>query len=256
MRRLVLVSVVAMMAAMANAEIVNFWDFETISAGTVPAEVGPNNLVIQGATTALSTDAKWGNTSLNSPTGEFLYSSTGLQNTLTKGTFATWVKSTNNTLSWRGVLSTNIRGNVSNNMRIDLGASTSQLYVWDIPSVSGTGTNTIVPTVNLADGQWHFLVLTYDATAGVCNFYADGVLNGTAGYGTTNAKIISNFQISTKQMLSGQATGLLVDDTAVFSTALTSQEVAYYNTHPIPEPATMSLLLLAGGLVGLARRKR
>lgn len=249
MRKTMLVLAVLAMGTIANAGVVNYWDCDAVSGTQVIANVGPDNLAVWGTAT-VSTDKVWGAGSIDSPTGSFLASSFA-QNTLDKGTFATWVKSTDSGNAWRGVLSTNIYAGAKQ-MRIEVGASPAQLYIWDIPN--GTGTSFIVPTVNLSDGKWHFLVLTYDNAAGECKFYADGVLDGTATYGTANATLSGGLQLATKGKLSGSSTGLKVDETAIFDTALTSQEVEYYNSNPIPEPATMSLLVV-GAVCAVIRRK-
>lgn len=132
--------------------------------------------------------------------------------------------------------------------------------------ISGTGgtaykhTNT---TTNLADGEWHHVVLTHadgTATAAGLSLYVDGTLQTTLISDTIGDPITSiangvPLYIGTRDdAIFYQGS---VDEVAIYGTAFTgSQVLAHYNA-AVPEPG--SIVVLSIGLFGsfaLSRRLR
>jgi hypothetical protein len=115
--------------------------------------------------------------------------------------------------------------------------------------------------INLADGEWHVVaaIVPDAASAKDITFFIDGTIYGDElGSGTTintgdtvdnggslNIRIGGDQTTNTIGAFNGQ-----IDWVGVYDSALTASEIA-----AIPEPATMSLLVM-GGLVAVRRRRR
>lgn len=106
-----------------------------------------------------------------------------------------------------------------------------------------------VSTVPINDGQWHFVVLTRDATAGTYQIFIDGQLNtsGTTAAGTipqTFSSIgrIENEPNSTGNPTSGFFAGDL-DEVSIYSGVLTLSQVQNLmnQTHPCTGAVTLSI---------------
>jgi len=115
----------------------------------------------------------------------------------------------------------------------------------------------------VARNEWHMVGATMSADGQTVTFYVDGVNVGNvtdAGQSGANSATVSPFfAIGCRSGANsgvGTANGFYgsIDDLAVFGTALTDGQVAAHYAASIPEPATMSLLVL-GGLAMLRRRK-
>lgn len=117
-----------------------------------------------------------------------------------------------------------------------------------------------LPLSGIDNDVWHHLVVAVSSTQGDTAadplIYVDGSCAG--GTATTNAWIteagvrLGRRESTTKVYYDGY-----IDDFAIFDTTLTAQEISaiYSASNPIPEPATITMLVLGFGAV-CARRKK
>ncbi|MCE5279842.1 MAG: LamG domain-containing protein [Planctomycetaceae bacterium] len=120
--------------------------------------------------------------------------------------------------------------------------------------------------------QWIFVAMVIDPSAGKLNSYGgryyQTTIGGTAttGLSSTSLAIVAGGSVDTTgPFLLGSGYNASFDELAIWNRALTAAEISQiYNTGhaldltaflPIPEPATMGLLL-AGGLMALIRGRR
>jgi hypothetical protein len=115
---------------------------------------------------------------------------------------------------------------------------------------------------NLFDNQWHFLAATYDNSTRTRTLYLDGERVALDSPGLPNVQP-TNFSIGTAgpNSFRGQ-----LDDVAIFDEALTGSQLtaimggdfSRFGVYAVPEPSTLPMLSLVGGLglVGWWRKKR
>jgi MYXO-CTERM domain-containing protein len=113
--------------------------------------------------------------------------------------------------------------------------------------------------VTLQPDEWYFLAGTWDAATRDYQIYIDGVLDPAVRQQGGNG---INLGSTTTLKIGAQVVGQpryfagLIDEVAVFNTALTGQELmAFYRTAMVPEPSS-ALLGLLGLLWLFSRRQR
>jgi len=127
---------------------------------------------------------------------------------------------------------------------------------WDTPggnaarfwvSIPGLGfVNSGDGTTNVADGEWHYVVGTYDSS--FVRVYVDGVEESSAAYSGTLVSDNSPLWIGAYP---GEAWTGMIDEVAVYTRALSPGEItSHYQAGMVPEPST--LVLAALGALGLA----
>lgn len=180
-------------------------------------------------------------------------------------TFAMFVRSSTSNLSNGGQSEMFFGGwgdtTQSARVRFDLGLnanSDSQLR-----NEYNSGATTSNSSVNIVDGEWHHVAVTWEEASDTATFYLDGTAYGTATSSLNTGNEVGltlggdtraggNLAEGTAQSPYRYLTGDL-DDVRVYNTALDSTQIA--NLSAIPEPS--ALLLLGGaGLLGLLRRRR
>lgn len=256
MKKTALLLVLMMATVSASAEVVSYWNFEettqqrygNLTCDVVEDQVGTLNLVSMYGDQIQSTDVKWGQGAASSSSTHYYTSNNYITGESTTNypksevSYAMWIKA-NSPTNWTGAFATHL-----SNMRAEFYAG--GLYVYDVP-----GGNTYNYIAGVADGNWHFLVIACSESANQTKFYLDGQLlaDRTTGYSGATARSEVYFGTSSASNL-GKRSAMLIDDTAIFDTALTAAEVAAYNSTGIPEPATMGLLAV-GAILGLRRRR-
>jgi len=106
--------------------------------------------------------------------------------------------------------------------------------------------------VNSLPGTWHHVAYTND-TAGTQQIYFDGnLVVGPGATGTGGSMDLSQLVLIGSSNNGGSFNGM-VDEVKVFNTVLTPAEIQSART-VVPEPASIALLAIGGGL--FARRRR
>ncbi len=99
---------------------------------------------------------------------------------------------------------------------------------------------------SLAGGLNH-IVVTADSTAGTASIYYNGVLADTAAWSVSSGESFGYLTIGGARNTTARNINATIDDVQVYGAALSGGDVSYLYTNPgsvIPEPATMSLILL------------
>lgn len=181
-------------------------------------------------------------------------------------TFSMFVRSSTSNTGSTGTTTTMFAGwgdtNLSPRVRFDFGlngGTDNQLR-----NEYNAGATTSNSSVNIIDGEWHHVAVTWEEASNTATFYLDGTAYGTGTaddlltgneVGLTlggDTRAGGNLAAGTTQGGFRYLTGDL-DDVRVYNTALDSTQIA--NLSAIPEPS--ALLLLGGaGLLGLLRRRR
>ena len=120
----------------------------------------------------------------------------------------------------------------------------------------------------VADGEPHHLVATFDGPSGVKSIYLDGTLIGSVDLGD-DLQMLSGGAAEARIGASGGGepfTGVL-DEVAIYNSAITQADIAehianvqgnapnYFNAVPEPASVTMLLLGIAFGALGLRRSR-
>ena len=186
-----------------------------------------------------------------------------IQANLLEGTFEGWFKTDTSVTDWKNPFTTSIRDineqHAYDAMRVEVVPGYNRTNVYDIP---GAGTLQ-VDGLNLVDGQWHYLALTYEDSEPV-KLYVDGVLAGTStgnydasaaydrGYTMLGSRDIGGVEEWRGVVGSFAYHGVALPDWMIFNHFETGDLAA------IPEPAS-AVLFAVGGLalaaLGLRRRR-
>ncbi|MDZ7618783.1 MAG: LamG domain-containing protein, partial [Patescibacteria group bacterium] len=170
-------------------------------------------------------------------------------------TVAAWIKPENGALS--GV--TMIAGKWANSVSQDHFALLMVNGRVGIAVADGEmGENAMLSQATLLPDEWYFVAGTWDATTRSYSVYINGELDPATGTQYGNG---INLLSTTTMKIGAQVVGQpryfagLIDEVAVFNTALGGEELmAYYRTAMVPEPSGVLLVLV--GLLGLLGRRR
>ena len=112
-----------------------------------------------------------------------------------------------------------------------------------------------VSIAQITDANFHFVVVTYDATTGNYAFYVDGVNGGKGNF--TSGSIAKNSQpliIGSIDAKLGQPFNGIIDDVRIFNRSISAAEVATLYTQPDPvsvanyysyqDPVTNNIMLI------------
>ena len=153
---------------------------------------------------------------------------------------------------------------------ISIGATAGQFFLeknssngvslFNISSPGGdTPANSGTTGIAINDGQWHHLGITVGD--GTLSFYADGALVSSTAY--TGFGTIAGYQLASRLGDSARAITAELDDVAIYSTTLTSDQMNWLSSNaaiavPVPEPGltVLALVGIAGGLVSRRIHRR
>jgi len=205
------------------ARLAGFWRFE---GNTADSGSGGNNGILKGTATIV-TDPQRGKC-LKLDGNGYVDISSGVTELGNKSfTFAAWIKTKSNGIP---ILS-------KSNGNTEWEAREKELYIADsaISEADNNGTieyvghscNWIRGDIAADDGQWHHIALTWDADKKDGCVYVDGVKGtGDVGFsgGADNDGDTVRIGFSESAHSSGNYVGL-IDDVAIFDTALTAEQV-------------------------------
>lgn len=110
---------------------------------------------------------------------------------------------------------------------------------------TGAGENTsYTPDPSTLLNQWHQIVVTYNSTAGFRDLYWDGSLVSSYTGSVNNASKSTQFTIGYSSVFGGRDFNGLIDDVAVFDSALDSAQIDQLYAAAIPEPPVNALLAI------------
>ncbi|HUT35350.1 MAG TPA: LamG-like jellyroll fold domain-containing protein [Planctomycetota bacterium] len=183
---------------------------------------------------------------------------------LLEGTYEGWFKSSASAPDWSNPLATSIRAtneaHPSDSMRIEVTSTTNtnNTYIFDSP-----GAGTVTANFDTTDGLWHLIAFTYKDGESV-KLYIDGLLRGESP-GVYDVLLAYDRNLT---MLGSRTASATTDwrgtvgTVAYYDFALSDADIAFHWQYGIsevlstviPEPATLSLLLVGLG-AGLVRRR-
>lgn len=179
-----------------------------------------NNGTLNGG--ALFTPAKFDNALYFDGVNDYVDCGNGTSLQLTTGTVMAWIKTPNAGSNYRGIVVKQMAYGMF------LYGNIFGIYDWGIATFRTTNTN-------LADNKWHYVAFSFQS----------GISNGTKLYIDGNWKIDTTMTISdqTVQLFigkgiptTGQEFSGLIDEVAVFSRALSPQEISQYYSWAIGTP--------------------
>lgn len=104
-------------------------------------------------------------------------------------------------------------------------------------------------SVNLEDGEWHHVAMTYNGATRALDLFVD---YNDVGGGTTTFNLVYDSQpLRIGQGAGGRAFDGWMDEVRLSDTVLATDDFL----RAVPEPSTLSGLLLAAGLLRLGRRR-
>ena len=131
---------------------------------------------------------------------------------------------------------------------------------WEFRTGDGTGGWDILAGGDVVLGQWVHVVGTYDATTNLASLYLNGQLvnSATMAYAPLTTTSRSLFIGAGDDLGNNFLFDGLIDEVAIYSYAMSADDVLTHFTAGVPEPGSLTLAVL--GLLGLAfvcrRRKR
>jgi hypothetical protein len=112
----------------------------------------------------------------------------------------------------------------------------------------------------IAANTWTHIAAVYNLGGWAMTLYVNGVSTGAVGVHGWNAGPLTAASIGDDGPFAisyGPLTGnILLDDVGLFNNQLAPSELGFSNPFPIPEPASLALLLGVVGLCGVATRQR
>jgi hypothetical protein len=199
--------------------------------------------------------------------GGFVGAANALTSSLAEWTVEAWVNYDSAKTSASNFLS-NDQGGWNNDVLIGIGAEAGSQGVpgGSVGAIQqgNPGTTRDAAGAPLVAGEWHHVVVTGSTTAGALTLYIDGVLagsdnslfngvtfNGADGFGTANLTVGAarpNAADGGYRPYDG-----LLDELAVYDSVLSEAQILARTT--IPEPASLALVVLGGGLLAARRRR-
>ena len=112
------------------------------------------------------------------------------------------------------------------------------------------------PTATFNDGQWHYIVATRSVVGitATKSLYIDGLLAATTSYVDSDVLNDNGSIAIGANTLDGRYYQGLIDEAALYNTALSAADVAAHYNAAVPEPVTGALLGL--GLLGMGWARR
>lgn len=250
--------------APAEAALVNHWDFEEADGQPAPqvldGEGGNHGTFANMSDSDRSSDVPAGiasTRSLSFDGAQSQYVSLTSQITLTAGTdwtVAVWYRGTEvGDTSGGNLFGASLIGSDSGARGSGLAiADGKAMFYWYDHGVSNYQFGASSTSIN--DDQWHHVAIVQDG-AGALTLYVDGVsemsaaanISGTYPYLIDYMMYTSDYTIAAPTYTSGT-----LDDVRVYDHALSASEVQ--GLLAVPEPASLGLMLIAGGVMAIRRR--
>ncbi|MDD3663270.1 MAG: PEP-CTERM sorting domain-containing protein [Candidatus Pacebacteria bacterium] len=253
---MVSVLVLAVSAVPTMGNLVGYWSFDDTANVGKDSSGYSNNLVSYGDAT-YATDATRGTVLSLDGNGDYLGQGASFPTGVPTGnesyTIALWYKYNGTTTAWvkYGLVSWGDTGTKLMNGFVYEGTNTIMNY-WRGADLRAAMSGAVV---DLDDGSWFHVAVTYDNATGSRNIYLNGLVVASD---TQSGGLIrnSNFAIGKDVGATANFSGYM-DDVVVYNSALSSTEVQdVMNGNIIPEPATIALLLSGSMFTVLTKRKK
>lgn len=139
----------------------------------------------------------------------------------------------------------------SNHAYLETNASDS-LSVFGSPAYQDDGN--LGSTVNIEDGQWHWLAITADQSTDTSRMYIDGTLVDTTDWNYTGTA--TQFQLTSRLFDGTRALVADIDEFRIYDEVLTQPAIAALMVGSVvPEPSTLALCGAFGLFLWGARRR-